>query len=152
MSLGDGLARSLAKYQRAKTHFGLQRLLLGQFDPEELDRVRRGLATTPQHTTASQEVAKTNGSGTHSNGASNGGSSNGTNGNHRLTEPADQTSVGAAESVEVAHANNNSLGEKSLGEQRSQQEQFKVICPECQGALQYTEGCCMCHSCGYALC
>ena len=38
MSLGDGLARALQKYERAKSRFGLKSLLLGEFDPVELDR------------------------------------------------------------------------------------------------------------------
>jgi len=37
MSLGDGLARALMKYQRAKEHFGLKDLLLGDVDLAELD-------------------------------------------------------------------------------------------------------------------
>jgi ribonucleoside-diphosphate reductase alpha chain len=37
MSLGDGLARALLKYYRAKTHFGLHKLLLGEVDFGELD-------------------------------------------------------------------------------------------------------------------
>jgi len=38
MSLGDGLARALEKYQKAKSRLGLRDLLLGAFDPVELDR------------------------------------------------------------------------------------------------------------------
>ncbi len=38
MSLGDGLARALKKYQRAKERFGLENLLLGRIDLSELDR------------------------------------------------------------------------------------------------------------------
>jgi ribonucleoside-diphosphate reductase alpha chain len=38
-SLGDGLARALIKYQRAKEQFGLKSLLLGEYDINELDRV-----------------------------------------------------------------------------------------------------------------
>lgn len=37
-SLGDGLARALKKYQRAKDRFGLENLLLGRIDLAELDR------------------------------------------------------------------------------------------------------------------
>lgn len=36
MSLADGLAKALAKYQQAKTHFGLKAILLGEVDPEQL--------------------------------------------------------------------------------------------------------------------
>ena len=38
MSLGDGLARSLMRYQRAKEMFGLHDLLLGQADLSQMDR------------------------------------------------------------------------------------------------------------------
>jgi len=38
MSLGDGLARALKKYQKAKDLFGLENLLLGRMDLSELDR------------------------------------------------------------------------------------------------------------------
>jgi len=38
MSLGDGLARALIKYQRAKEKFGLRALLLGEADLVELSR------------------------------------------------------------------------------------------------------------------
>ncbi len=38
MSLGDGLARALKKYTKAKEHFGLENLLLGRIHLSELDR------------------------------------------------------------------------------------------------------------------
>jgi ribonucleoside-diphosphate reductase alpha chain len=38
MSLGDGLARALIKYQRAKEQFGLRALLLGEADLSSLNR------------------------------------------------------------------------------------------------------------------
>jgi ribonucleoside-diphosphate reductase alpha chain len=38
MSLGDGLAKALMRYQRAKERFGLQAILLGQADLSELDQ------------------------------------------------------------------------------------------------------------------
>ncbi len=37
MSLGDGLARALARYARAKARFGTRSLLLGEFDLSQLD-------------------------------------------------------------------------------------------------------------------
>jgi ribonucleoside-diphosphate reductase alpha chain len=45
MSLGDGLATALKKYTRAKEHFGLRSLLLGEIDLAELDNPHR-----PPHT------------------------------------------------------------------------------------------------------
>ncbi len=44
MSLGDGLACALKKYQRAKERFGLRALLLGEIEPAELDN-----PTPPPH-------------------------------------------------------------------------------------------------------
>jgi len=38
MSLGDGLSKCLMRYQRAKTRFGLQAILLGEADLNELDK------------------------------------------------------------------------------------------------------------------
>lgn len=151
MSLGDGLARALTKYQRAKTHFGLHRLLLGQFDLEELDRVRRGLAATPpvKNGGPAKNVATT---------------ATPVKTPNRLDElDADSalaidasdddsltgTSVGASA---AAVATAPKVQPKSTHVARTQQEQFKVLCPECQGQLHYTEGCCMCHGCGYAQC
>jgi hypothetical protein len=45
MSLGDGLATALKKYTRAKEHFGLRSLLLGEIDLAELGNPHR-----PPHT------------------------------------------------------------------------------------------------------
>lgn len=48
MSLADGLAKALAKYQQAKTRFGLKALLLGEVDPEQLtDESTAGLSGAP---------------------------------------------------------------------------------------------------------
>ena len=48
MSLADGLAKALAKYQQAKPHFGLKALLLGEVDPEQLtDEGTAGLSASP---------------------------------------------------------------------------------------------------------
>ncbi|MFQ6048357.1 MAG: vitamin B12-dependent ribonucleotide reductase [Phycisphaerae bacterium] len=48
MSLGDGLARALMKYQRAKERFGLKDLLLGDVDLAELDETLHTAARPPQ--------------------------------------------------------------------------------------------------------
>jgi ribonucleoside-diphosphate reductase alpha chain len=32
------------------------------------------------------------------------------------------------------------------------QPQVAGVCPECKGTLMMTEGCCLCHSCGYSKC
>ncbi len=150
MSLGDGLARALTKFQRAKTHFGLHRLLLGQFDLEELDRVRRGLATTPASTSKPSPKQP-----------------NGSSIANRLSgladdEHADEVALQVGEETNHdSHSHDSGAAVATvpttqtvatISAARTQQEQFKVLCPECQGQLHYTEGCCMCHGCGYAQC
>ena len=42
MSLADGLAKALAKYQQAKAHFGLKAILLGEVDPDQLSEDPQG--------------------------------------------------------------------------------------------------------------
>ena len=44
MSLGDGLARALLKYSRAKEMFGLKSLLLGEMDLAEIEGAARKVA------------------------------------------------------------------------------------------------------------
>jgi ribonucleoside-diphosphate reductase alpha chain len=78
MSLGDGLAAALKKYQRAKERFGLRPLLLGDVDLSELDKPLPGPGSTMDR------PLKANGSGNgngHGNGSGNGKPGNG-NGNH----------------------------------------------------------------------
>lgn len=152
MSLGDGLARALTKYQRAKTHFGLQRLLLGQFDLEELDRVRRGLATTPAAKNGGASKTAAPSSGTKVAGRMD--LSVDSPRTHDVADDDSLTGMGANASATavVMTAPKAQTMAKPVAAARTQQEQFKVLCPECQGQLHYTEGCCMCHGCGYAQC
>ena len=56
MSLGDGLARALEKYQRAKNCFGLKSLLLGDFDLAELKP--GAIQKARQHKTGPTATAK----------------------------------------------------------------------------------------------
>lgn len=127
MSLGDGLARALARYARAKSYVGLHALLLGDFDPAELDKVQQGLVveTAP----AGRANGKTNGNG-HGNGHKNGNGDTAANPARIAAPPAAAGQTGVS----------------------AQQEAFKVRCPECQAELRFGEGCCMCHACGYAQC
>ncbi len=135
MSLGDGLARALTKYTRAKNHFGLKNLLLGSFDLEEIDRIQHGPSSH-----AGNGKGASRGNGQSSQHGGNGRLSNGNgkgNGNGSVAS-TDRSSGRIRPGLEV--------------ERRSQHEQFKVRCPECQSPLRYTEGCCMCPACGYAQC
>ncbi|MHC4235680.1 MAG: adenosylcobalamin-dependent ribonucleoside-diphosphate reductase, partial [Planctomycetota bacterium] len=102
MSLGDGLARALQKYERAKSHLGLRSLLLGEFDPGELD----------------QELqARTERGGTGSSGDAAGNGGNGSGNGDR-----------------VRHGGNGGPPAVAgiAGGRASQQERYKVRCPECQ--------------------
>jgi ribonucleoside-diphosphate reductase alpha chain len=61
MSLGDGLAKALMKYQRAKMRFGLDAMLLGQVDLSELDKPIESKLAKPK--TAAAEGGNGNGNG-----------------------------------------------------------------------------------------
>ncbi len=64
MSLGDGLAKALMRYQRAKERFGIQAILLGEADLAELDK--------PIATSSKVDGKKIGGNG--NNGGNGGGS------------------------------------------------------------------------------
>jgi ribonucleoside-diphosphate reductase alpha chain len=116
-SLGDGVARALQKYVRAKTKFGLKNLLLGDFDLADLDS---DWAT----------IGRSSPSG---NGNGNGRSGNGAN--------RENASVSIAADDYSAR-----------GRHMTQEEQFKVSCPDCQYRLSFVEGCVKCEACGFSQC
>ena len=124
MSLGDGLARALQKYERAKCHLGLCDLLLGEFDPAELDCKLRS--------TGWADGGGSTGEGSGGNGKGNG------NGNGH----------------QVRHGGNGGppAVSESAGGRSSLHERYKVRCPECQAPLRFVEGCVTCEACGYAHC
>jgi len=132
MSLGDGLARALKRYTRAKEYFGLRALLLGECDLSELDR-------------PAPPSGKANGNGNgKGNGYGNSGSSGKGNGagsevRHGLTSAqASQLGEAPAASTAVASARVRLA--------------FKVKCPSCGEALVFGEGCNTCRHCGWAQC
>jgi len=71
MSLGDGLAKGLTRYQRAKERFGIQAILLGEANLDELDRP----------VAAAKDGASHAGNGGNGSNGGHGKGSNGGNGN-----------------------------------------------------------------------
>ncbi len=88
MSLGDGLARALLKYTRAKSCFGLRALLLGEYDPSDVDR---------------DLAARAQGAGA-ANGKGNGHSGS-ANGNRSMRHAGAARSPAPAESGAGGHSN-----------------------------------------------
>lgn len=125
MSLGDGLARAMQKYMRAKERFGLRNLLLGEYDLAELDRP------------ASALPGKTNGNG---NGKSKG---------HELVSEVRHATAAHGAPVLGSPTLAGSVGVSRIERDRLA---FKVKCPECGDALVFSEGCNKCPSCGWAQC
>ena len=134
MSLGDGLARALLKYQRAKSRFGLHDLLLGEVDFSELDRPPDHQPDPGDRTPAIPATGGTPGNG---NGGGNG---------HRTAEVRHGGGPIAISSTPVA--------DSVLAIGRSRTQGYKVKCNECGSPLSFAEGCVLCTNpaCGYAAC
>ena len=128
MSLGDGLARALIKYQRAKEQFGLKALLLGEADLSSLNKYLQ---------TDGRTVADSGADGGNGNGNGNG---------HRAGAEATGSSLAGAAGKPA-----KSVAVQSLATQRRSIE-FKLKCPECQTTLVFSEGCVKCTQCGYSQC
>jgi hypothetical protein len=163
MSLGDGLARALHRYQRAKGHFGLHQMLLGKFDLADLD--------------AKPGQTKKNGNGNGSGHESNGGEKKqkisktaaakveanqnrstapscepqrpkNDHSSQKLINSGHQTEKNESEDWTLARAQSTILPDET----NDQREQYKVICPDCRFPLRFVEGCVKCESCGYSRC
>lgn len=161
MSLGDGLAKALKRYSRAKEMFGLEALLLGQVDFSELDNPNRkptpGAKKTqesvkksdPEATSDNIPVVAGNGNG-NGNGHNGNGNGNGSGNGHKKPATAvPETAAGVqvfVDTVVMAEEKPVDL----MGQSRM--EQFKVKCPECNVPLSFQEGCVKCHCCGYSQC
>jgi len=121
MSLGDGLARGLKRYLRAKTEVGLRALLLGEAAPSGQGQVAAG------------------GNGKKGNGK-HGASPKADGGVTVADTPAPGNSAGRIQT------RNDGMGIQW------QQNQYKVVCPDCQGQLYFSEGCVTCKDCGFSKC
>ncbi len=118
MSLGDGLARALRRYTRAKAECGLKALLTGDSEGGSAQ--------------AEGEVAKVTGpNGRRSNGSRDGGGN------------------GSALKEQSANIVPSRFDARGI---QWQQTQYKVICPDCQNALRFSEGCVTCEACGFSKC
>ncbi len=128
-SLGDGLARALEKFARAKSKVGLKNLVTGQYDSAELDRDWLDYRRGNSRGNGNEPSAGTNGKG---NG-------------HKA----------GAQAVGVRQSNLQPAGARFADfatESNIREEQYKVLCPDCQTPLCFAEGCEKCVSCGYSLC
>jgi ribonucleoside-diphosphate reductase alpha chain len=126
MSLGDGLARALIKYQRAKEQFGLKALLLGEADLSSLNK-----------------YLSTDGRPVADNGADGGNGNGNGHGNGHKTGEGSGGAAGSPRSTKLPEVQSLALQRRSM---------YKLKCPECQTVLSFSEGCVKCTQCGYSQC
>jgi len=152
MSLGDGLARALQRYMRAKERFGLRDLLLGECDLSELHKPLPKRA--PDHKNGPGQASGASG-GEEGNGK-NGNGSNGNQGNGKRLG----RSIGgrfpevrpAAAAWPSTQSEDTALQVSAPDTTVSPRMAFKVKCPFCGEALVFAEGCNKCLHCGWAQC
>jgi ribonucleoside-diphosphate reductase alpha chain len=131
MSLADGLARALMKYKKAKEEHGLIALLLGQ--PYKTDRAG-----------GEPDAARS-----------------------RKREPKGEPDDNGGKRILFGRRNGNGQAEEEAESLRPvmvlsersepfsmewQEREFKVVCPDCQGPLRFSEGCVTCEACGFSKC
>ncbi len=132
MSLGDGLAKALRRYQRAKERHGLTALLLGRVDPAEID--------SEPH--ASRRNGGNGGNGGHDEPEGNGGHA--AAGSALREESFALSAARAGADGAVAPDPGRLFDRTTRG--------YTLKCPECGEALDLAEGCKTCHHCGWSQC
>ncbi len=147
-SLGDGLAKGLIRYSKAKEMFGLKAILLGEFDLAQLDERMRG-ADAGGPAPAPRKSAKPD----NGNGGKKG------NGHKDITTPRQEAEAkGGSEAMVRDGTRNSSPGgpatatAPALSKRQGLLNAFKLKCPECQSTLMFQEGCVKCPGCGYSQC
>ncbi|GMU35918.1 MAG: vitamin B12-dependent ribonucleotide reductase [Phycisphaerae bacterium] len=146
MSLADGLARALRKYMQAKAQFGIKALLLGEYDLCDLGKPLPERTGTP----AALANGGNGGNGGHAASGNGGNGGNGKKGSPGEPDSWIQRTAAAAGGRISRLAGGTAVAEAPVD--RSSPESFKIVCPECQGTLQFVEGCVKCEGCGYAQC
>jgi len=141
MSLGDGLARALQRYVRAKERFGLRALLLGECDLSELYK------PLPPRSPDRKKGNPSSGSEPKNGGQGN-GNGHGRRIGGRLPEVRQVRVTPGVSSEGITPAISMSAPDTTLSADRA----FKVKCPCCGEALVFVEGCNKCLYCGWAQC
>jgi len=125
MSLGDGLARALMKYTKARQRFGLHDLLIGDYRLSDLD-----------------------GPGSGGSGNGNGNGNGNGKGHGVVATKVRHASTPHGDMKAGASAVAGSTGASRIARLAA----FKVKCPSCGEGLTFTEGCNVCYGCGWAQC
>jgi len=154
MSLGDGIARSLEKYQRVKESIGLTNVLLGRFEA-----LKEGSGLSPRRlcdgVPASPQASRRGDTADLRQGSGNGIGRNNGNGHDEKLRSA---TIPAEESADLSLMRHGESAVEPLASDRdasgylSTGNEFKVVCPECKAMLYFIEGCKKCMACGWAQC
>jgi len=165
MSLGDGLARALQRYNRAKERFGLRPLLLGQLDLARIEDA----SYVPEYLQTAEfdgdEATKTrshegNPNAGRESGAGNGGACHGDLVRERAAASASSTWNGGKGNGNGGKGGHGEVRPHTAGpstatrtaREATRTSAYRLKCPECEGDLDTGEGCIKCHGCGFSQC